>query len=378
MARKKGRKPPHTITTAKTKTKTKTGKVNKANGQTNTELTRQREEALDKLLEAVRDGKLDSEMEDAMEKQLVARLKDIAAGTTEKQTKRRSSRQHTEYDQLKGFDMETITRVLAAVAAAAAAVDNDGSEGQPDQNEFMDVEINIDSMRPEALGDLFGDGGDKGIPQTPGGSLQLPPRPSGMSQEQEILEDDRSQQYSAMALRSLADSQAAATNGGGRPRDMRLVLQSELKREENLLKDLRAEIVDKIFKLETEEKLLRKIVKGDFQLPPEEHSHNDDQTDGGGMEVDNSTNILGEYANDQHILSLDSAVAQLSGEYQPTQNAAEGDEEKGDGSDSDDGSLSGMTSTTASSDEDIQDEELERVALNEALGKYLPQQERGS
>ncbi|KAJ2842439.1 hypothetical protein J3B02_005577, partial [Coemansia erecta] len=102
-------------------------------------------------------------------------------------------------------------------------------------------------------------------------SLHLPPRATMHTEEIDALE----QSYEAgRQQRELRPHPAMVRGNGhidvaqpGPPKDMRLVLQRELQREDRLLKDLKAEIIDKLYKLQAEEKLLRMIVKHDFDIP---------------------------------------------------------------------------------------------------------------
>ncbi|KAJ2848373.1 hypothetical protein GGI22_005746, partial [Coemansia erecta] len=110
-------------------------------------------------------------------------------------------------------------------------------------------------------------------PLSPGGSsLQLPPRTSAMNLDGVEIGADVSASGAGIRhgrphpafIRSIADSHSGA------PRDMRIVLQYELKSEEMMLKDIRAEILDKLSKLNTEEKLLRMVVKKDIDIEDDE------------------------------------------------------------------------------------------------------------
>ncbi|KAJ2414946.1 hypothetical protein GGI10_002029 [Coemansia sp. RSA 2530] len=256
--------------------------------------------------------------------------------------------------------METIDEVEEEPQAG-----DDEIAYEDDSALFVQVEAdraNIDGMDVDAEGNqteynyLFGEAAEA-PQQSLGASLLLPPRPmasrydtgegaatNGMSEvTPALLQATRPQM--AM-LRGPSDGQA------GRIVDMRLVLQRELKREEDLLKDLRAEIVDKISKLATEEKLLRMVVKHDFELPGDdldEDTHAPEATFGGFSEVD-----------DMLAPMLSGIVDQGVDENN--------DEASGAGSDSDD-SLSGMSSS--SSDDEVQDEDMTRGALSRMLTQYL-------
>ncbi|KAJ1841000.1 hypothetical protein LPJ70_004399, partial [Coemansia sp. RSA 2708] len=189
--------------------------------------------------------------------------------------------------------------------------------------------MDVDAEEPE-FSDLFEDVNEV-VPQTPGTSLHLPPRASAMSEE--LLAADhlglRHGRPHPALIRNMADMQP--------DKDMRIVLQYELRSEETLLKDLRAEIADKLLKLQAEEKLLRMVVKRDFELPEESA----EEPDGFAFEPE------------------------------VEEPAAMPMEEEGEdaGSESD-GSLSGMSSS--SSDDDAQNDELTRGALSQMLRTYLP------
>ncbi|KAJ2675668.1 hypothetical protein IWW42_001090 [Coemansia sp. RSA 1085] len=200
--------------------------------------------------------------------------------------------------------------------------------------------MDIDGEEPE-FRDLFEETNET-HPQTPGTSLHLPPRASAMSEE--MLASDRDYQGASRynrphpaLIRNMADAHSHVD------KDMRIVLQYELRSEEILLKDLKAEISDKLLKLQAEEKLLRMIVKRDFELPEEESA--EDQT--------------------QHIEAFPSTFEPEAGEEprimpMEVENAASDSEE----------SLSGMSSS--SSDDDVQNDELTRGALSQMLRTYLP------
>ncbi|KAJ2360676.1 hypothetical protein H4S02_009042 [Coemansia sp. RSA 2611] len=189
--------------------------------------------------------------------------------------------------------------------------------------------MDVDAEEPE-FSDLFEDVNEV-VPQTPGTSLHLPPRASAMSEE--LLAADhlglRHGRPHPALIRNMADMQP--------DKDMRIVLQYELRSEETLLKDLRAEIADKLLKLQAEEKLLRMVVKRDFELPEESAEEPD----------------------------------RFAFEPEVEEPAAMPMEEEGEdaGSESD-GSLSGMSSS--SSDDDAQNDELTRGALSQMLRTYLP------
>ncbi|KAJ2454830.1 hypothetical protein EV183_001249 [Coemansia sp. RSA 2336] len=198
--------------------------------------------------------------------------------------------------------------------------------------------MDIDGEEPE-FRDLFEETNE---PNTPGTSLHLPPRASAMSEE--MLASDRDYQGASRynrphpaLIRNMTDAHSHAD------KDMRIVLQYELRSEEILLKDLKAEISDKLLKLQAEEKLLRMIVKRDFELPEEESA--EDQA--------------------QHIEAFPSTFEAEAGEEprampMEIENAASDSEE----------SLSGMSSS--SSDDDVQNDELTRGALSQMLRTYLP------
>ncbi|KAJ2850338.1 hypothetical protein IWW36_001955 [Coemansia brasiliensis] len=205
---------------------------------------------------------------------------------------------------------------------------------------FDHMDIDGEGEEPE-FRDLFEETNET-IPQTPGTSLHLPPRASAMSED--ILASDRNYQGASRynrphpaLIRNMTDAHSHVD------KDMRIVLQYELRSEEILLKDLKAEISDKLLKLQAEEKLLRMIVKRDFELPEDEST--EDQT--------------------QHIEAFPSTFEPEAGEMprampMEVENAASDSEE----------SLSGMSSS--SSDDDVQSDELTRGALSQMLRTYLP------
>ncbi|KAJ2502537.1 hypothetical protein GGH96_001067 [Coemansia sp. RSA 1972] len=173
-------------------------------------------------------------------------------------------------------------------------------------------EMDVDNEEPE-FSDLFE---DAPAITTPGASLHLP-------RASTISEVSRPSRPHPALIRTTDTSQT---------KDMRLVLQYELRSEEIMLKDLRAEISDKLLKLQAEERLLRMVVKRDFELPEE----NDvEETEPFGFEAE-----------------------------------AEMSEERMDEGHESDGSLSGMSSS--SSEDDVQSDELTRGALSQMLRAYLP------
>ncbi|KAJ1775357.1 hypothetical protein LPJ77_004051 [Coemansia sp. RSA 2523] len=172
-------------------------------------------------------------------------------------------------------------------------------------------EMDVDAEEPE-FSDLFE---DAPMPTTPGASLHLP-------RASTISEVSRPSRPHPALIRTTDTSQT---------KDMRLVLQYELRSEEIMLKDLRAEISDKLQKMQAEERLLRMVVKRDFELPEEDEVEEEPF----GFE----------------------AEAEMS----------EGGMDEGHESD---GSLSGMSSS--SSEDDVQSDELTRGALSQMLRTYLP------
>ncbi|KAJ2487219.1 hypothetical protein IWW37_005319 [Coemansia sp. RSA 2050] len=263
-------------------------------------------------------------------------------------------------------------------AVEAATMETIGEEEEPlagdneaayedDSALFVQVEAdrtNIDGMDVDAEGNqaeynyLFGETAE--VPQQSlGASLLLPPRPMASRYEAGESTATNGMAEAASSLLQTARPQMAMLRGpsdgqASRVVDMRLVLQRELKREEDLLKDLRAEIVDKISKLATEEKLLRMVVKHDFELPGDdldEDAHAPDATFGGFSEVD------------------DMIAPMLSGIVGQDVDVNNGEASGVDvGSDSDD-SLSGISSS--SSDDEVQDEDVTRGALSRMLTQYL-------
>ncbi|KAJ2557712.1 hypothetical protein EV175_001181 [Coemansia sp. RSA 1933] len=254
-------------------------------------------------------------------------------------------------------------------------------ETERGNGEAMDVDVEGD--RPD-LGYLFDSA--EAPPLSPGGSsLQLPPRTSAMNQETMELEADAGASGSGLRqgrphpafIRSIADSHF------GTPRDMRIVLQYELKSEEKMLKDIRAEIMDKLSKLNTEEKLLRMIVKKDIDIGDDEPAAQNagDISASFNSYIENGVSGSGVYTqpslaaasggSDEHAgfgfgMGLDMIA-----------NAGASDEDgngSGSGSDSDD-SLSGMSSS--SSEDEVPDEEVTRGALNRVFMQYLPNEAAG-
>ncbi|KAJ2901154.1 hypothetical protein IWW38_000119 [Coemansia aciculifera] len=233
---------------------------------------------------------------------------------------------------------------------------------EDDDNAFY-VPVEMGQANPYHMnvGELFGETEDMPS-QTPGGSLLLPPRPMmatghGIGENgatygaTEIPPAVQHAMRSQMAMaRGTADGQQAS----GGISDMRLVLQMELKREEDLLKDLRAEIVDKISKLTTEERLLRMVVKHDFEL--------------GNDDVDEDLNaaditFAGGYGDVDTVLSpMQPSAMDMTVHMRHA-------DDSDDGGDSDD-SLSGMSSST--SDDEVHDDDVARGALISVLGQYLP------
>ncbi|KAJ2780008.1 hypothetical protein GGI15_003698 [Coemansia interrupta] len=151
------------------------------------------------------------------------------------------------------------------------------------------------------------------------------------------------------------------TERTGPPRDMRLELQNELQREEQVLKDLRAEIIDKLFKLQTEEKLLRMIVRHDFDIPDDEML----PSDAPPLAETDQMDVVDDQANPDYaaIAAAAAAAMELVNQSGLGQH---------DDADSDDASsLSGMSSS--SSEDEIQDDEVTRGALSRVLDQYLPE-----
>ncbi|KAJ2782732.1 hypothetical protein H4R18_002106 [Coemansia javaensis] len=235
-----------------------------------------------------------------------------------------------------------------------------GAESFRANDETMDVD-----GEGAGFGDLFGEA----MPHVHGSQLHLPPRSQMVGDEGLALAQDGSVEAVAAAVAAIAGQPGF---GAAHPehirrimgvhmntdRDMRLVLQNELQREETLFKDLRAEIMDKLFKLQTEERLLRMIVKKDFELPEEEHPEE-------AIALDTAYTGL----NDAEMSALHGALGTL--------HAMAADEANGDESESE-GSLSGMSSSSsAGSSDEAQDEEVTRGALSRVLGTYLPNAEAG-
>ncbi|KAJ2613949.1 hypothetical protein H4S08_001948 [Coemansia sp. RSA 1365] len=231
--------------------------------------------------------------------------------------------------------------------------ENTASELYRGNEEVMDVDV--EGEGPE-FGYLFEETSET-MPQTPSASLHLPPRASAMSGEMFVTDEEQSNMgqlsrpgrpHPAL-IRNMTDRHTNVD------KDMRLVLQYELKSEENLLKDMRAELMDKLFKLQTEERLLRMIVKGDFELPEDETAEDT------GLGMDNSA-----FAG---FVEADMGPLQTTLGSLPQMDIDQSREdlvsESGD-------SLSGMSSSSNSSEDEVQDEEVTRGALSRVLDTYLP------
>ncbi|KAI8325391.1 hypothetical protein GQ54DRAFT_295441 [Martensiomyces pterosporus] len=253
-------------------------------------------------------------------------------------------------------DYDTLPLIASTLAATI-----DSMAERLNSGGAMDVEA--EGEEPEFTG-LFEDSSE--VPQTPGASLHLPPRASAMSQGAAPEDDQVARSGEPLSgarqgvrphpalIRPVGDTQSGAT------KDMRIVLQYELKREESLLKDLHAEIADKLFKLQTEEKLLRLIVKRDFQLPEDEvlmDEANAHAIEGAGFGA--FAGVEGQF----HV-SIDAGQGMgLNGMDVDAQHVDEGEES--------DGTLSGMSSS--SSEDEVQDDEIARGALSRVLTQYLPE-----
>ncbi|ORX71544.1 hypothetical protein DL89DRAFT_266546 [Linderina pennispora] len=203
--------------------------------------------------------------------------------------------------------------VLIAVAAEAPAEKLPAAETSSSEDEEM-----VDVSAEPVIGDAMEIDNDADshheVPQTPGASLQLPPR-------------------------------AVAMNPNGRASGY------ELQHEDKLLKDLYAEVADQLRKLQTEERLLRMIVKKDFELPEEA------------------------VADDAAMFSMDPAYSSFldTEHHAPTG----GELEMHDGEESSDGEGSssesdGIDQRHDSSDEEVQDEDIARASLGRILTDYVP------
>ncbi|KAJ1771733.1 hypothetical protein EV179_000931 [Coemansia sp. RSA 487] len=251
--------------------------------------------------------------------------------------------------------------------------DQERYEAEKGNSEAMDVDVEGDRPELRYLFDSI-----EAAPLSPGGSsLQLPPRTSAMNPEGMDVDADSSAFVAGMRhgrphpafIRSIADSHL------GTPRDMRIVLQYELKSEERVLKDIRAEILDKLSKLHTEEKLLRMIVKKDIDIEDDEaatqnagdvsavfNGYIDNDASGSGKHAPQSiavTQGLGEHVGFEFETGTD-VIA----------NAGAADEEDGTGGSDSDDSLSGMSSS--SSEDEVPDDEVTRGALSRVFKQYLP------
>ncbi|KAJ2827202.1 hypothetical protein IWW50_002005 [Coemansia erecta] len=216
-------------------------------------------------------------------------------------------------------------------APGEVAGDEEGAIFDDEEEVLMSrnvYEMDVDAEEPE-FSDLFEDAND--VAEPPGAALHLPPRASALSTDL-----PRHARPHPALIRNMADAHAHAD------KDMRIVLQYELRSEETMLKDLRAEIADKLLKLQAEEKLLRMVVKRDFELPEDESPAQAQIPEPfGAFEAD---------ARDEEpgAMPMDA-------------------EDEGSVSD---GSLSGMSSS--SSEDDVQSDELTRGALSQMLRTYLP------
>ncbi|KAJ2158151.1 hypothetical protein GGF46_003989 [Coemansia sp. RSA 552] len=250
----------------------------------------------------------------------------------------------------------------------------DEPRAEPGRN---DDAMEVDEGESPEFRDLFEDASEA-VPQTPGGgALHLPPRPSAMS-------DINGQAASSGGSRTGRQHQLSARDLDGRPHpvllknlddrltdaDMRIVLQYELRCEEGLFKDLRAQVLDKLNKLQAEEKLLRMIVKHDFELPeePAQESQQPIEAAFGGFSVEPDM---------QSSAAAAAAAAAALGSL-PTMDAGN-DQDMSDDSASDSGeSLSGMSSSSDSSEDEVQNEEIARGALGRVLEGYLPSSSSGT
>ncbi|KAJ1838514.1 hypothetical protein LPJ57_011108 [Coemansia sp. RSA 486] len=156
---------------------------------------------------------------------------------------------------------------------------------------------------------------------------------------------------------------------------MRLELQYELRREDRLLKDLKAEIMDKLFKLQAEEKLLRMIVKHDFDIPQDDAA-DDLAGNAAAAAVGMDTPAYGAFSEvgnaEQQSDYIAAAAAAAAAVAAATQSSMLQNDDAME-SDSDASSLSGMSSS--SSEDEVQDEEITRGALSRVLKQYLPDEE---
>ncbi|KAJ2691665.1 hypothetical protein H4R19_006317 [Coemansia spiralis] len=178
--------------------------------------------------------------------------------------------------------------------------------------------------------DLFEDV-DEAALQAPGSQLHLPPRALPVSTdglaELDVAHEGplRMGRPHPALIRNMMDRHLNAD------KDMRIVLQYELQQEEALFKDLQAEIMDKLLKLQAEERLLRLIVKKDFELPDDAHAEE-------AVAMDTAYAGL----NDAELGVLHGALGTLQ--------SMDVDEASGSESDS---SLSGMSSGSGSSDDEV-------------------------
>ncbi|KAJ1725179.1 hypothetical protein LPJ53_000602 [Coemansia erecta] len=231
------------------------------------------------------------------------------------------------------------------------------NHNETDAEEEEEEEEDEEEEEEEALGELFDD-----VTVAAGslaqGSLHLPLR--AMESTEEGMLDNADQQQIPPHLPQSLRHPVPEAERSGPPRDMRLELQNELQREEQVLKDLRAEIIDKLFKLQTEEKLLRMIVRHDFDIPDDEMLPNEAPA----LAEANQMDVVDDQANPDYAAIAAAAAAAMEVVNQSGLG-------QHDDVDSDDASsLSGMSSS--SSEDEIQDDEVTRGALSRVLDQYLP------
>ncbi|KAJ2796545.1 hypothetical protein H4R21_004666 [Coemansia helicoidea] len=193
--------------------------------------------------------------------------------------------------------------------------------------------MDVDNTEHEFVG-LFEDSHEAAT-QAPRSQLHLPPRALPVSTGDLAGPDAaydglyRSGRPHPALIRNMTDRHMNAD------KDMRIVLQYELQQEESLFKDLQAEILDKLLKLQAEERLLRLIVKKDFELPDDVNAE-----EAGAAAAVMDTAYAG--LNEAELGMLHGALGTL----QPM------DVDEASGSESD-SSLSGMSSGSGSSDDEV-------------------------
>ncbi|KAJ1959923.1 hypothetical protein GGI12_004089 [Dipsacomyces acuminosporus] len=267
------------------------------------------------------------------------------------------------------IDIETINEILARREELRKKRRRESSSGMADDGEITTAKLKKSSLAPAPLHlervkrNMEPSNADESAEPSTAQESAGKPQPHSLDDTGLLVAKTLAATVNAAAVKpsSISTSAGAEAMDSGVAKDMRIVLQYELRREESLLKDLHAEIVDKLFKLQTEEKLLRLIVKDDFHLPEEDSAMLDEPT-AHVMEA----SVFGPFADvDGHQFqgSMD------AGEDMPSIGVGIGTDAVDAGEESD-GSLSGMSSS--SSEDEVQDDEIARGALSRMLTQYLP------